>query len=115
MRRTFIKTGEGHLVAIAHIASVDYRAIADLHIIVTDTNGIGYAVSGLEAIETAMLLNPAALEGVWLRWPKNVWAFHNLVAHPVMQLLAWGKLYKLAFTLHDTTVPRPTGRHKAHP
>ena len=86
---------------------MDYRCIEDLRLLVTDSNGVTYPVNGLDAIEAAMLLNPACLEGKRLRWPKNVWAFHNLVAHPVMQLLAWGKMHKAAFRLHDNTVPRP--------
>jgi len=108
--RTFIKTNDEHLVAVDHIVSVDYSGIVDLRLVVTDANGTDYDVTGLEAIETAMLLNPACLEGQRLRWPKSVWAFHNLVAHPVMQVLAWRKKYKLAFWLHDVTVPRPKGK-----
>lgn len=110
MSRLFIKTNGEHLVAVGHIVSVDYRGIADLRLLIVDANNVEYEVTGLEAIETAMLLNPACLEGQRLRWPKCVWAFHNLVAHPAMQVLAFAKKYKLAFWLHDVTVPRPKGR-----
>ena len=108
--RTFIKTDGIHLVAVEHIVSADYSSISDLRLTLTDRNGFRYALEGIEALEAAMLLNPACLEGQRLQWAKNIWAIHNLVAHPVMQVLAFARLYKLALWVHDATVPKPTGK-----
>jgi hypothetical protein len=33
------------------------------------------------------------------------WAVHNLVAHPVSELLYWVRLKKLSKLVHDETVP----------
>lgn len=106
MKRRFVKTGK-RLVAVDRIVSADYSDIENLRLSVTDQNGWTHDISGLDALEAAMVLNPACLEGHRLRWPKHVWAFHNLVGHPLMQVLAWFKQYKLAFWLHDMTVPKP--------
>lgn len=57
-----------------------------------------------------MALCPAAVEGKRLRWARHVWAVHNLLGHPLLQVAAWLKLHKLGFWLHDSTVPRPLGR-----
>jgi len=34
------------------------------------------------------------------------WAVHNLIAHPIMEILRWFGLSKLGDWLHDETVPR---------
>jgi hypothetical protein len=64
-------------------------------------------VTGPQAIDILMQLRPTALEGKRLRWAKNAWAAHNLVGHPVMQVLAFLRLYKAAMWVHDVTVPNP--------
>jgi hypothetical protein len=35
---------------------------------------------------------------------------HNIIGHPVMQLLAFFGFYRAAFWVHDKTVPRPVGK-----
>lgn len=47
---------------------------------------------------------------VRLRLAKRAWLVHNLVGHPLMQLLALFGCYRKAFAVHEATVPRPTGR-----
>lgn len=42
-------------------------------------------------------------------WAKFMWAVHNLVGHPLMQILALFKFYDAAFWVHDVTVPKPRG------
>lgn len=74
---------------------------------ILDRDGNSYRAHGNDAIEAVMLLKPSALEGKRLRWVKNAWAFHNLVGHPVMQILAWLRLYKAAIRFHDWTTPAP--------
>ena len=36
---------------------------------------------------------------------KNM-AFHNIVAHPLMQILSWVGKYDLANKIHDYTLPK---------
>jgi len=36
---------------------------------------------------------------------KFWWAIHNIVAHPLFELLSWLRLRKLGRAIHDYTVP----------
>lgn len=74
---------------------------------IVDRAGKRHVARGNDAIEAVMLLKPSALEGRRLKWPKHAWAFHNLVGHPVMQILAWLRLYEAAIRFHDWTTPAP--------
>lgn len=49
------------------------------------------------------------LRMVWRRWD---WALHNLVAHPLMQIMAWCGMGRQAVRLHDWSTPRPRGVRK---
>lgn len=75
--------------------------------IVTCKNGASYVALGFDAIEAIWCLKPSAVEGRRLKWKKNAWAFHNVIAHPLMQLLAWCGFKREAIYLHDVTTPRP--------
>ena len=66
-------------------------------------------LSDFDAFEAVLLLKPGALEGRRFRWVRHVWAFHNLVAHPVMQILVWLGFRRAGLWIHDVTVPRPVG------
>ena len=35
------------------------------------------------------------------------WAVHNLVGHPMMQILTWLGKPELGVRVHDVTIPRP--------
>jgi hypothetical protein len=48
-------------------------------------------------------------EEVCDRSKEHMWAIHNLFAHPLMQILAWFRLYKQAIWIHNITVPKPRG------
>lgn len=37
---------------------------------------------------------------------KIMWAVHNIIAHPVMEISKWVGLSKFGTWLHDNTVPR---------
>jgi hypothetical protein len=117
----FIAADEG-LIAKDTISYVDTGPLVDKGYISIYHDGWVSRVSGFFALEAVMLLKPGALEGKRLRWPKRVWMFHNVVAHPLMQFLtlagdltkpiapSWScGLYKAAIRLHDATVPTPTG------
>lgn len=102
----FIRT-KTTLVAVDHIVSADYSNIEALQMSIVDLNGDKHTLVGIHALEAAMTLNPGCVEGKRLKWARHVWAVHNLIGHPVMQVLAWMRCYKLAMRVHDGTVPKP--------
>jgi len=65
------------------------------------------AVEGQEAMNLIVQLDPSALEGEQLKYTKHVWAVHNLIGHPLMQILSWLGLSKLGVRIHDATTPLP--------
>ena len=110
MAASFIKAGEeifrlsaGEKLEIARIES----GVAVLHVA-----GKSVQLVDFDAFEAVMKLHPAALEGRRLRWPRHAWAFHNLVAHPVMQILVWLGFTRAGIWVHDVTVPHPVGIRK---
>jgi hypothetical protein len=105
-RSDWIVVDGGGLLDIKTITFVDYSKLDDL-VIRIHTGERSVTVSGFFAVQFVWQLKPDALEGKWLHWRKHAWAFHNLVAHPVMQILAWMHLYKAALWIHDNTVPEP--------
>lgn len=67
-------------------------------------------VVGLDAIDLVMMANPSLIEGRFgkkIKFPKHKWIIHNLVAHPLMQILALLGFKKQAIWIHDATIPRP--------
>lgn len=81
---------------------------ADLHLV----DGTVVTVSGIDAVELAMLLKPSVLEGRRLGWAKRAWWFHNWVGHPLMQLLALMGQPRWGMWVHDATVPRPRSKRR---
>jgi hypothetical protein len=53
-------------------------------------------VYGMESINVIMRISPGFLEGKRMRHKKYSWIFHNMIAHPIMQiffyldLILWG-------------------------
>lgn len=78
-------------------------------IIVWDYDGGCRLLRGIPAVDFVFHACPRILEGKRFSWPKRAWAFHNLVAHPVMQLLAFVGLGALGVRVHDLSIPRPKG------
>ena len=72
-----------------------------------NTAAKAYVAYGADAVEIVMQLKPSAAEGLRLRWPRHAWALHNLLGHPLMQLLAFCRLGRWAVRLHDATTPAP--------
>jgi hypothetical protein len=64
-------------------------------------------VEGPEAFNLIMELCPQALEGQNAKYNRHAWAVHNLIGHPLMQVLSWLHLTKLGLKIHDMTVPNP--------
>lgn len=108
----FIKA-DNALIHIDDISSVDYSKIECEYLIEIITNqNKKYFATELNAIEVLMQIRPSALEGKRLKWAKRVWYIHNLIGHPIMQIFAIFKCYKIAMWFHDVTVPRPIGFKK---
>lgn len=105
--RQFIKAGQV-IVPIAAVTRVDLRDL-ESGAVYLSAQGEEYRLSDFDAFEAVMLLHPTALEGRRLRWPKHAWAFHNLVAHPLMQVLVWLGFRRAGLWVHDATVPKPAG------
>lgn len=101
----FLKTDTA-VVALDDISSIDCSRIEELVVNVTTKQGLSFEATNLNAIELLMQTRPSALEGKRLKAAKFAWAIHNLFAHPVMQILAFFKLYTWAFWVHDVTVPK---------
>ncbi len=106
----FFKTDNG-VVEKSTIQYVDDTNIEHLQLTVYHTHGVD-TVSGFFAIELLWAIKPSALEGKRLMWRKHVWSIHNLIAHPIMQLLAYVRLYKWAIWIHDVTAPKPIDNKK---
>jgi hypothetical protein len=98
---------DGGIVKHSEIRFIDMSRIEDQQVVVfTQWNG-KHKVTGNAALYLVWQLAPSALEGKRLRWPKHAWAFHNIVGHPLMQVLSWCGYYKLAMKVHDRTIPKP--------
>lgn len=91
------------------VVSADFSRIEELHVLVVMRDGQRIEVRDIDAIDLAYLIKPSAVEGRRLAYARHAWAFHNLVAHPLMQVLAFFKFYKLAMRIHDGTAPKPKG------
>jgi len=108
----FLKTDNG-VVAKSDISSIDTSRIEELYVCVTTKQGLSFTATNLNALELIMQTRPSALEGKRFKAAKFAWLIHNLIAHPVMQILALFKCYRLAFWVHDVTVPKNLKSKKA--
>ena len=105
--RSFIKAED----CILPVSSIEKLDLSDIEqgIVRATVAGAVYTLTGFDAFDALMLIHPAAMEGRRLRWAKNAWALHNLIAHPLMQVLVWLGFRRAGLWLHDVTVPRPAG------
>lgn len=107
---SFIKTGS-ELIPIDRILSVDYSKIEQLELVVWhDGSATMEYFRDNFALDAAMILCPSIVEGKRFKWARNAWLVHNIIGHPLMQVLAFFGFYKLAFKIHDSTIPRPLGK-----
>jgi hypothetical protein len=100
-----VKAGN-NLIPVERIKRIDISDVENEVVVLYCDDG-KYVAEGFDAIEAVMVLKPSALEGRRLRWRKGAWAFHNIVGHPVMQILAWFGFGRAAVRFHDRTTPRP--------
>jgi hypothetical protein len=75
--------------------------------VIVRTDDGDFEARGQDALSIVLSLKPSSLEGRRRRWKKGSWAYHNLVGHPVMQILAWLGYGKAAVRFHDRTIPDP--------
>lgn len=101
----FVQAGND-LIPVRRILAVDISQIENQRIVIRTQDGL-YTAEGFHAIEALMVLKPSCMEGRRLKWRKNAWAFHNLVIHPVLQIMVWFGYKREAVALHDRQSPRP--------
>lgn len=94
------------LIPFRDVRFVDISEIDNRIAKITTYSGDVYEARGFDAVEAVWAMKPSAIEGKRLRFKKNGWAFHNLVGHPVMQILAWMGFRKAAIRFHDYTTPQ---------
>lgn len=102
---TFLRAGS-RLVRTDAVTSVDCSRVEELVIVVHHVDG-SFEVTGPDAIDVLMALRPSVLEGKRLRWARHAWAVHNLLGHPLLQVLVWLGQRRLGLAIHDATVPKP--------
>lgn len=106
------------LYATLDTCSVPWKDIKQINYDELGSKGIVYVwvkdlyqpltCSGFLALLLVWQVSPTALEGtVHGVWKRRHWAFHNLIGHPLMELLAMVGLTKAAVWVHDNTVPMP--------
>lgn len=101
----FVKNST-HVIRIDQIVRLDLTHMPQFLLKAQLIDGSWMDFERLDAIETLLALKPSAVEGnVQIRWKKNAWIIHNLIAHPLMQILALLRLRRLALWIHDVTVP----------
>lgn len=103
----FVRVGTDLVVAITEIRDLDCTHLEAYRVSVTLRSGRVIELRDQQAFDLVMAVKPSAFEGKRFRFARHAWAFHNLVAHPVLQVLAWAGYAKLGFKIHDATVPRP--------
>ena len=89
---------------------LDCKNIEELEVEITLKSNKIILAHSIEALELVMQVKPCMLEGKRLAWPKFMWFCHNMFAHPLTQMFSLIKMYKLAFWIHDVTVPKPIGK-----
>ena len=107
----FFKAGD-KIFNVDDINRIYTANIEQLEILVRMKDDTRVEVTGLEAIDLMMMVKPSVFEGRRMRFPKRMWIIHNLIAHPLMQILALIGFRKQALWLHEVTIPRPLGKRE---
>ncbi len=105
---TSILAGD-RIIPVAQITGLDISGLVTEEVVIVTTTEGDFIATGFHAIEAVMAIKPSAMEGRRLRWRKGAWAVHNMIGHPVMQILAWFGFGAAAVRFHDWTTPRPLG------
>lgn len=96
----------GRVFKLADVVLVDFSKLPELEALITLSTGQQLTAYDIDALELAYALKPSVVEGRRLRHARFSWLVHNVIGHPLMQLLALVKCYKAAFWVHDVTVPK---------
>lgn len=107
LRPQFVRTDMDVAINLKNISYVTLLDASLPKVLVFDDAGCVHHCTENNAIEALLLVKASLLEGHRMRWAKHAWAVHNLVGHPLMQLLAFAGQYDLAIKVHDLTVPHP--------
>lgn len=107
MTKPIVLKAGNSLIPFEHVLEVNIEDIEHEIVRIATKGGVIYTAEGFDAIEAVMAIKPSALEGRRLRWRKNAWIIHNVIGHPLMQLLALLGFKRRAIWLHDVTTPRP--------
>lgn len=102
---------DNHIVNSKDICHIDLSELEYDKIILKMYDGRFYTASGIQCFEILSLLKPSAIEGKVKRFKNNAWVLHNLIAHPLMQLLSFFGHAKLGIIIHDKTVPKVTSEN----
>jgi hypothetical protein len=96
------------ILPVSHITSVNLDDLEKTGCaIVTLVDERVLRLSIVDSYDLVMQIKPSALEGKRLKWLKNKWLIHNVIGHPVMQLLAFFGFGKLGIKIHEATIPTP--------
>jgi hypothetical protein len=105
--KTFALT-DNSVIDLQDVSRIDLTMVEQQRVLVYLKNAPEpLVVTGFAALELVWLIKPSALEGRRIKWAKHAWAVHNLIAHPVLQILAYFGKYRWAMWVHDITVPKP--------
>lgn len=101
---------DGYMIPLHRVRYVDLNELSSGKVAVHLLDGeVKYAVE-FEAYRIA--IQSQNLEGKPLRWVRHAWWFHNLVAHPVLQIAVWLGFRKFGMRIHDNTSPKPLSLRK---
>lgn len=102
---------DSKLIKISQIAAIQFGVTPGSKVFFAQihwNDGTSFNVWEQSAIDLAMRFGPQVLEGnPEFKFAKRAWMFHNLVAHPLMQILALFGFTKLGLRIHDATIPIP--------
>ena len=93
------------------VTKLDCSEIENLKVKLHLLSGDVIIIEGLDAIDAAMEAKPSVIEGKRFSFRKGAWIIHNIFGHPLMQLFALFRLYKIAIWFHEITIPKPRGKY----
>lgn len=96
----------GRVFRLDAVTFADFSKLPELEVGVTLSTGERFKAYDIDALELAYALKPSVVEGRRLKHARYSWLVHNVIAHPLMQVLAMCGCYKTAFWVHDSTVPK---------
>lgn len=104
----YLKAGS-MLYSSEMVSKIDCSEIENLIVKLHLSVGVIIEIKGLDAIDIVMSAKPSMIEGKRFSFRKGAWIIHNVFGHPLMQLFALFRLYKIAIWFHEITIPKPKG------